>query len=215
MTSDTPPTGRPPTGSPPTAAPRAAPLTHPLRTGAISSRKPTRFALAPDAATRAAVAAELGLLALPHLTFIGEVRPTGARDFQLEAQLEARVVQACGVTLAPVETKIAETVTRRYVSDWTEPDGDEAEMPEDDTADPMPDIIDAGAVATEALSLALPLYPRAKGAAWQPVAAAPQGVAPLRDDDLKPFAGLAALRNRLGGGTDDGGTGGGSDGGAA
>lgn len=175
------------------------PLTHPLRSGALSSRKPTRFSLAPDAAMRVAVAADLGILGVKALTFKGEVRPAGARDFVLEARLEATVVQACGITLAPVETRIAEDITRRYLADWVEPNGDEAEMPEDDTTDPLPEIIDAGAVATEALSLALPQYPRAPGAAWAPVAAAPEGVKPLHDADLRPFAGLAALKDRMGG----------------
>ncbi len=38
-------------------------------------------------------------------------------------------------------------------------------MPEDETQEPLPEIIDIGAVATEALELALPLYPRAPGVA--------------------------------------------------
>lgn len=173
-------------------------FSHPLRTGALSSRKPTRFALTPDADTRAAVAQELGLLTLPHLTFRGEVRPSGARDFVLEARLEATVVQPCGLTLAPVKTTIAEDITRHYLFDWAEPTTEEVEMSGDDTTDPLPEVIDAAAVAVEALTLALPLYPRAPGAQWAPMAAAPEGVAPLQDGDLKPFAGLAALRSRLG-----------------
>lgn len=190
-----------------TAAPMpAAALSHPFRTGALSSRKPTRFALTPEADIRAAVARELGLLGLTDLTFRGEIRPSGARDFVLDAQLDASIVQACGITLAPVRTQISEPVTRRYLADWTAPDGDEAEMPEDDSTDPLEEVIDVGAVATEALALALPLYPRAPGAAWQPVAAAPEGIKPLQDDDLKPFAGLAGLKDRLGNGS------GGSDG---
>ena len=44
------------------------------------------------------------------------------------------------------------------------PDGDEVEMPEDDTVEPMPEVIDLAEVAAEALALALPLYPRAPGA---------------------------------------------------
>ncbi len=41
------------------------------------------------------------------------------------------------------------------------PTDDEAEMPEDDTAEPLPEVIDPGAVMFEALALALPDYPRA------------------------------------------------------
>ncbi len=179
-----------------TPAPETA-FSHPLRTGALSSRKPTRFALMPDAAARAAVAAELGLLTLSHLIFKGELRPSGARDFVLEARLEATVEQPCGLTLAPVTTAVAEDVIRHYLFEWSDPTGDDVQMTGDDTTDPLPEVIDVAAVAVEALTLALPLYPRAPGVAWAPVSAAPEGVAPLQDDDLKPFAGLAALRGRL------------------
>lgn len=179
-------------------APETPAFTHPLRSAALSSRKPTRFALVPDASLRAGIVTELDLLSLTHLSFKGEIRPSGARDFVLEARLEAVAVQACGLTLAPVKTRIAEDITRLYVADWVEPTGEEAEMSADDTSEAMPEVIDAAFVAVEALALALPQYPRAPGAAFAPVAAAPEGVAPLRDDDLKPFAGLAALKARLG-----------------
>lgn len=171
-----------------------------FRTGALSTRKPTRFDLAPDAEARAAIARDIGLLDLPRLRLKGEIRPAGARDFVLDAMLDAVVEQPCGVTLAPVRSKLDEAVLRRYVADWTAPSGEEIEMPEDDSEEPMPEVIDLLAVATEALVLALPLYPRAPGAELGEVAAAPEGAAPISDADLKPFAGLAALKDKLGGG---------------
>ena len=67
--------------------------------------------------------------------------------------LGATVTQACVVTLAPVITRIEETVTRRYLADMPEPEGEEVEMPEDDSAEPLPVIIDPGAVMIEALAL--------------------------------------------------------------
>ena len=57
-------------------------------------------------------------------------------------------------------------------------------------------MIDLAEVAAEALALALPLYPRAPGAELGTLVAAPDGVAPLSDADLKPFAGLAALARK-------------------
>ncbi|RGP36145.1 DUF177 domain-containing protein [Pseudotabrizicola alkalilacus] len=173
-----------------------------FRSGALSMRKPTRFDLQPDAATRKAIADELGLLSVPFLHFKGEIRPAPNRDFVLEAELKAVVAQPCVVTLAPVRAEITETVLRRYVSDWEEPTGDEAEMPEDDTAEPIPEVIDVGLVALEALVLALPLYPRAAGAELGEVAATPPGAEPLRDADLKPFASLAALKDKMEGGAE-------------
>lgn len=165
-----------------------------LRTRGL--RKPLRFDLAPDAAGRAAVAAALGLIALPAFRLQGLLRPAG-KDVVMEAALTATAVQPCSVTLDPVTTRIDEPVTRRYVADWVEPEGDEVEVPEDVTVDPLPQAIDLSEVAVEALALALPLYPRAPGADLGEAVFAPPGVAPLRGADLRPFAGLAALKDRL------------------
>jgi uncharacterized metal-binding protein YceD (DUF177 family) len=173
------------------------PLSLPFRSAALPTRKPTRFDLAPDAATQAMVAALLGISSVRGLTFKGEIRPAGKHDFVLEGQLSATVVQPCGITLAPVTTRINEAVLRRYLADYTPPGAEEVEMPEDDSEEPLPEVIDAGAVAVEALALALPLYPRAPGAELGEAVFAAPGAAPLREADLKPFAGLAALKDRL------------------
>jgi hypothetical protein len=54
-------------------------------------------------------------------------------------------------------------------------------------------------VATEALALALPAYPRRDGATLGAHAAsAPPGAAPLTDAEVRPFAALAALRAKYG-----------------
>lgn len=179
---------------------KAAALSHPLRVASLSNRKPVRFDLNPDAAMRAALADELGITSVPALRFKGELRPVGRQDFVLEARMEARVEQPCSISLAPVFTDLAESVTRRYDADFVFPEGDEVEMPEDDTVEPLPEVIDIGLVATEALALALPLYPRAPGVELGEAVFTAPGQAPLRDGDLKPFAGLAALKDRLGGG---------------
>lgn len=166
---------------------------HPIKLSELSARKPLRFSLAPHAAAQEAIAAELGIDAVRKLTFKGELRPEGRHDWVLEADLGATVVQPCVVTLAPVTTRIEESVTRRYLAEMPEPTGDEIEMPADDTAEPLPAVIDAGAVMIEALALALPDYPRAEGAELPPTEAAPPGAAPLGETARRPFAGLADL----------------------
>ena len=173
------------------------PVSHPLRVAALATRKPTRFDLKPDAAAQAALARHLGIDAISGLHFVGELRPRGRTDFDLEADLTATVVQPCIVSLVPVRTRIAEHVTRRYIDGLAPPEGDEVEIPEDDTEEPLPQVINLGFVLTEALALALPLYPRAPGAELGAFVHAPPGVAPLRDADLRPFAGLASLADRL------------------
>jgi hypothetical protein len=62
----------------------------------------------------------------------------------------------------------------------------------------MPEVIDIEDIAAESLVLALPAYPRAAGATFGSEVHAEDGIAPLQDTDLKPFAGLAALAGRLG-----------------
>jgi uncharacterized metal-binding protein YceD (DUF177 family) len=155
------------------------------------------FELVPDAEARTRIATELDLSALRKLRFAGRLVPEGSRDWRLEAQLGATVVQPCVVTAEPVTTRIDEPVLRRYLADMDEPGGDEVEMPEDDTAEPLPATLDLSAIMTEALALALPLYPRAAGAALDQAVFAPPGVAPLTDEEAKPLSGLAALRDRL------------------
>ena len=167
--------------------------TMPFRVAAIAGRSATHVKFAPDAATRAAIAAELELLDLPQMLFDGEIRPSGKRDLILTGTLTALAIQPCSVTLQPVKTRVAETVTRKYMADYQIIEGEEVEIPDDDTLEPLGDVIDAAAVAIEALALALPLYPRAPGVELADIQAAPPNVEPLRDGDLKPFAGLDKL----------------------
>lgn len=168
----------------------------PYRTATLASRKPTRFDFRPDAEGRAAMAAALDLIALPAFRLSGEFRPVGKRDFDLVATLTAEAVQPCSVSLAPVPCTLNDGVHRRYVADYVAPEGDEVEMTDDET-DALPEVIDLAEVAVEALALALPLYPRAAGAELGEAVFAAPGVAPLADTDLKPFAGLAALADKL------------------
>jgi uncharacterized metal-binding protein YceD (DUF177 family) len=143
------------------------------------------------------LARRLDLLGLRKLRFAGHLRPDGPRDWRLDAQLGATVVQPCRVTLEPVTTRIDEPVVRRYLARWEAPSEAEAEMPGDDTAEPLPETVDLAGVAAEALALALPPFPRAEGAGLDVQAFTEPGKAPLTDDDIKPFAGLAGLRDRL------------------
>lgn len=170
--------------------------THPLRVADLAARKPTRFDLKPTADQRAAIADALGILGIGELRLKGEIRPMGRHDWDLSADLTAVATQACVVTLAPVTTPIAETVRRRYLHDLPEPTAEEMEVPEDDSAEPLRAEIDLGAVLTESLALALPLYPRAEGAELGAADFAEPGTEALTDETVRPFAGLANLLAR-------------------
>ncbi len=156
------------------------------------------FLLEPDAAARARIAEILGLMTLRKLRFEGSISPAGKQDWFLKAKLGATVVQSCVVTLEPVTTRIDDTTERVYLSRYEEPEeGSETEMLEDESTEPMPDILDLEEVMTEALALSLPLYPRADNAEIETSTFAAPGVAPLKAEDVKPFAGLASLRDKL------------------
>jgi len=154
------------------------------------------FALKPDADTCGALAADLGITGLRKLSFQGQIVPDGKTDLRLDAQLGATVVQECVVTAEPVTTRIEEHVLRRYVANLELPEADEIEMPEDDTVDPMPEVIDLSEIMAEALALALPPWPRAEGVDPVDLTVTEPGKAPMTDDDAKPFAGLKSLLDK-------------------
>ena len=167
-----------------------------LRAGDLRRRGPTPFEVVLDAPTRAALARDLGIVSVRSARLQGRVEPSGREDWRLEARLGATVVQACVVTLDPVTTRIEEAVERLYVAHPEEPEEAEVEMA-DESLEPLGAAIDLGALLAEALALALPAYPRAPGAELGEARYAEDGVTPMRDEDARPFAGLAALRGRM------------------
>lgn len=142
----------------------------------------------------------------------------GLKDFSVEAEvgkwrngvrvqgkITADVVQRCIVTLDPVPSSISEEFDRGFLPERdlvgdVKP-GQEVEIEEDPELGDLPDIlgetVDLGEIAAESLSLALDPYPRADGEEPLDLTAAPPGEAPITDEDVKPFASLAAYRDKL------------------
>ncbi len=171
---------------------------HEIRLADLRPDQTHEFRLEPDAGARAAIASDLGIRAVRKLRLAGRLAPLARRDWRLEATLGATVVQDCVVTLAPVTTRVDEPVERTYLADPPAlPGGDEIEMPEDDSVEPLPDVLDLGQVMREALALALPPYPHAEGVEPLEASFTEPGTAPMGEDGAKPFAGLAALRDKL------------------
>ena len=168
-----------------------------LRIGDLANRKPTHFDMTPDAKLRGDIAVSLGILGIKKLRFAGQIAPAGKRDWELTADLGASVKQACVVTLDPVITRIDEKIQRIYLADFEDIEAAEHEMPDDDRVEPLPESIDLIAVLTEALSLALPAFPRSEGAELGQLTHTEPGKEPMSDEDAKPFAGLGALRDAL------------------
>lgn len=179
---------------------------HTVRMADLPNRKPTAFTLEPDGPARDAIAQRADALSLSKFRFEGTLTPLGRRDWRLEARLGATVQQACVVTLDPVTTRVDAPVARTYAADFEYPEGDEVEMPEDDTTEPLPATLDLYDVAIEALMLAMPDFPRKDGAETGEdgrLMITEPGKAPMTDADARPFAGLGALRDALAKKADD------------
>lgn len=171
------------------------PEAHPqrLRVAHLNPNAANPFLLRPSADTRAQIADQLDLQALPRLEFAGEIRAESGDGWRLDARLRARATQSCVVTTRPVRSDIEDEVTLRFTPHLGTPEGEEVEMP-DETLEPLGTFIDLTAAMIEALSLALPPYPRAEGARL-PDAAAPTDSPESEDqgDSRRPFAGLEKL----------------------
>lgn len=121
------------------------------------------------------------------MRFEGTVAPFGRDGWQLDGRLGATVTQACVVTLAPVRTRIDLDVTRRFL-----PEAEDAAFDLDDDIEPLTPSVDLGLIATEALALALPAYPRAENA--PAILDEPESAG---ETPQKPFAALAALKEKM------------------
>ncbi|MGH6816643.1 MAG: YceD family protein [Hyphomicrobiaceae bacterium] len=147
---------------------------------------------------RAAVAAELRLVALDRLTVRYDIRPLDDGRYYLSGDIEAEVVQNCVVTLEPVAARLVE---RLAVDLWPS-----AQMPQaaSGTLDPLasddPEPIEDGRIAIgrivlEHLTTAIDPYPRKADAefSWTdeppPPAARPEPAG-------GPFAALAKWKQK-------------------
>ena len=177
-----------------------------LDVSALTKRKRTQIDLRPDSAQTRALMQDLKLNGLRKVSLKGQLTPTGKHDFLLVTELGATAVQPCTITLEPVTTRIETEITRRFVADMpesgAEADAEEDEfggtaMLEDDSIEPLGRAIDLWRVLSEALALELPDYPRAEGAELGTVNITEPGKTALDEEAIKPFAGLAALKDKL------------------
>ncbi|WP_299350357.1 DUF177 domain-containing protein [uncultured Shimia sp.] len=172
-----------------------------FRVADLRQNRETRFDLRPDANSCEALAKELGVLGLKKLRLAGSLQALGKSDWEIKATLGATVTQPCVVTLEPVTTRLDVPVERRFIAGLESPasddDDEDIEMPEDENAEPLGSMIDIAQVMAEALALNLPLYPRKDEADIGEAVFTEPGKTAMRDEDTRPFAGLAELRNKL------------------
>jgi hypothetical protein len=179
----------------------APPFLRPIPVRSLSRKRPLPFDIEPEPDEKPKIAHFLGIEALRRLRFRGELMPSGEDAWHVEGRLEVEVVQGCVVTLAPVTQTIDQEVARDYLPEeaWTLPAELDLDPEAEDDPDPFGTTIDPGLLALESLALTLDPYPRAPGVPPAEFRAAPPGTRPLDDSDLKPFAKLAVLKEKLGG----------------
>ncbi len=151
------------------------------------------FDIAPKEAESQAIARLMDARSVRKMRFAGRLTPLARGGWRLDGRLGATVTQTCVVTLEPVTTRVDQDVRRLYLPDASPAGADVILSPdEDEEIDPLPDRLDIGLVAVEALALALPAYPRKEGASLT------ENGYGAEDEVVKPFAALAALRDKLG-----------------
>ena len=122
------------------------------------------FDIAPTAAEAAALARLMGARAVRKLRFAAAAARAGRRLAARRPGSARRVVQTCVVTLDPVTTRIDQPVARRYLPGAPRGRAGRRSRRGGGRDEPLRDRLDLGLVATEALALALPAYPRKPGA---------------------------------------------------
>ncbi len=162
-----------------------------------------------------AIAERVGLLALRDFVVTYDILPQrGGRVFRLEGHLTAQVVQACVVTLDPVDSELEAGFGQDYVLAGTQ-DLSQTAVEEDLALDPFgpetpevlsPNGLDVGDLAVQTLILALDPYPHGAGAGAQDRVTISEGVeftpanAPeevLKMGEDSPFSVLKGLKDRL------------------
>lgn len=152
------------------------------------------FELVPDEATRKQLANAAGVVSIPALKLLLEVRPVGADDAEVVGKLEGVVRQRCVVSLEEFDNPIAENFSVDFSSDVQSEASNDDEEEVEDLPDPIVDgKIDLGALATEFLILSVDPYPRKPGVEFEGPAAEEAAPEPKRS----PFEQLSGLKDRI------------------
>jgi uncharacterized metal-binding protein YceD (DUF177 family) len=173
------------------------PFERPQDVERLRAHKDMAFDISPTESETEAIRQTLGLRGLRKMRFQGTLGPIGKHGWLVKGALGASITQDCVVTLEAVKTRIDTEVSLRFLPESQIEDDTPEDVLEDDV-EPLGPIIDLGHVAVEALLLAMPDYPRIEAAAPVQLTAEPEGAAPIKDEETKAFAGLAALRDKLG-----------------
>ena len=180
------------------STPSDDPKRHSLRAADLKQSRGTSFDIRFSPADQRTAAETLKIPGVAKMRFQGRITPLGRADWELKGAIGATVTQECVLTLVPVKARIEEEVYRIFRKDTPVfEDGSVVELNMDEHEEPLGTEIDLFAIAVEAIALALPPYPKAEGAVLKKTVFAGEDVTPMTDEDAKPFASLAALKDKL------------------
>jgi uncharacterized metal-binding protein YceD (DUF177 family) len=149
------------------------------------------FRLAPDEATRAALAREFGIVAIPALKASVTLTPDGRGGVRVGGHVDGTVRQNCVASLEPFDAPVSEEIEMHFVPEDRLPEarpGAEIEVGADELPDPLVNgVVDIGAVVSEFLALGIDPYPRKPDAVFELPSS-------LGAEDDSPFSALARLR---------------------
>lgn len=173
-------------------SPDTSPLSQPVVVAHLPEDGAT-FRVAPDEATRAALAKDFGIVAIPALKASVTLTPDGRGGVKVGGHVDATVRQTCVATLEAFDAPVSEDIEMHFVPESRIPEvrpGAEIEVGADDLPDPLVNgVVDIGAVVSEFLALGIDPYPRKPGAMFEMPAAA-------GDEDDSPFSALGQLRGK-------------------
>ena len=171
------------------------PFSYRVKVGHVSNNPVT--VITADAAELVALARQWDIPEVRSFTAEFQIQRWKRDGVRLKGRVQADIVQACVVTLEPVEDKIDEPVDAVFVPEGSklarEPNIEGGEMLLDPDGPDSPetfegDTIDAGAVAAEYAAMAIDPYPRKAGAMFS------AHVESSEADDAKPSP-FAALKD--------------------
>jgi uncharacterized metal-binding protein YceD (DUF177 family) len=145
----------------------------------------------------------LDLINLKKVSLLGKLTPLSAKEWSLKAELRATVKQKCVITFKPVQTIVNETINRTFspsaLQNASKDQNDDgiSTVTFDDSLEEFSDEIDLAEIIFEELLLILPLYPRFEDAELGVYTVTEPGAEPLNNENLKPFAQLSELKEKL------------------
>ncbi|MQB43524.1 YceD family protein [Rhizobium sp. ICMP 5592] len=164
------------------------PFSYPVKVGHISAN-PVEVRLAADNRELEGLAKLWNVLSVPKLEADLKIARWKRDGVRLKGNVRAKIVQACVVTLDPVESDIDEEFEQIFVPEGSKlarvPSVDAGEMVLDPDGADLPetftgDTIDAGAAVAEFAALAIDPYPRKPGIEFE------DHIEDTGEDDKKP-----------------------------